>query len=227
MKVVPVKALNLIGWFVLSGAVGTAVGGLPRTLANEPGRSGAVEVREPSWKDQILGRVWYSYRKDQRRNHIKKGIETGISDYDVYKINQEGIVRGSDLLEIVRPADQALFEQILARRGVKGEPSTLYRTYLSELTEQGMALLVLARILDHEAMKRKMPPAVSDERVDYVLRAVLTQNAVSRGALKLRRPLMERPRHELLLTTTLRLVRIKRCIIGYARPSEQILSVLT
>ncbi len=132
----------------------------------------------PSWQNETLGHVNFNYFHDQRTNGGgKKGSGDGKSDFDIYKLNENGTIKGQELIDLAHPAEGALFEQVMRSRGKQGDLHGLYKDYLSQLTDQGMALLTLNRILDNEAMKAKLPPEVSDARVSYVLRAILTQNA--------------------------------------------------
>ncbi|MGK5085000.1 hypothetical protein WDW37_17055 [Bdellovibrionota bacterium FG-1] len=52
--------------------------------------------------------------------------------------------------------------------------------------EQGIAVLALARILDHEAVKHRMATQVSEDRVSYVVHSILVQNAANLQKMKVR-----------------------------------------
>ncbi len=137
--------------------------------AASAGEPEAGPILSPSWRFDLLGRVQYNYMGDQRKGE----------DLWRYRVNEEGRIEGQDFLSIVWPAGFDAFSRTLKMRGVVGSAARLYEQYLQQLSRQGMGILTLARILDHEAMKRKLKPQVSRSRVNYVLRSILVQNAAN------------------------------------------------
>lgn len=151
----------------------------PRPTASpEPSR-----LTHPYWEEDTLGNVNYSYRHDQRRNLSHRG---GPNEFETYRINERGRIDGEEFLALSRPAEQALFEQVMRQRGRTEDLPQLYQEYLQQITDQTLAQLILNRIMDHEAMKHKIAPLVSENRVNYVMRAAMTQNAVNRDKVPTR-----------------------------------------
>jgi hypothetical protein len=133
----------------------------------------------PAWSRKDVARVWYNPHGD-----LRKG-----SDYQTFRINEDGIISGEELLSLARPRDAMaeLMAQFAAYQAAQGKVSGVMVPPRAPVTQvamdQALAKLVLARVLDHEAMKRKMPADVSDARVDFVLRSLLTENAAERHLL--------------------------------------------
>jgi hypothetical protein len=145
------------------------VASLPFVAQAEP-PAAQSPITNPSWRQDRLGNVRFSYRRDQRR---------GEEQFE-FRINEDGKITGEDLLQLAHPAEQALYEQVMRQEGRTGDLNKLYHDYLQDLTDRALGLLILNRIIDHEAMKRKVAPEVSDNRVYYVLRALLVRNAIDR-----------------------------------------------
>ncbi len=142
----------------------------------------------PSWYDQNLGRVWYSYLGDTRKRAKEK--DGGRDDFKIFRINEDGIITGQDFLN--QPSQDslagAIYEHMLGTHPEQIDPnktvSQLRTEYRQKLEDRRMAILILNRVLDHEAMKHKLQPEVSDARVDYVLRSILTLFGASSKHLK-------------------------------------------
>ncbi len=136
-----------------------------------PTPSATPSAENPSWKDKVLAHVQLNYLNDSRK----------ASDMDQYEINEDGTISGQNLLDLAHPLEEAMFEQVIQARGQTqpGDFKKMYQQYLQQVTDRSMGLLVLNRILDHEAMKRMLSPEVSDTRVNYVMRSLLVDNAIS------------------------------------------------
>jgi len=161
-------------WHVV-GAILTVFSFISTTgfAGDEEGRG---SLARPGWKDDNLGRVYFSHKGDKRRGR----------DLWRYRINEGGLIHGSELLALVRPVTREYFGVVMEGRGTKEELDARYRQYLGKVLEQGMGVLILNRIIDHETAKNKLDVSVSQNRVDYVMSAVLSQNAIMREKVKTR-----------------------------------------
>jgi hypothetical protein len=167
--------------------------GVPNLRLGGNGAIGSLKMRRTSylassWSKAELGRVQLNSRGDQRNERNRP----------LYSINESGIIRGEDFLTQAAPDSMAamIYEQTLSTHPEAIDrtksASELRREYRKKLEDRGMAMLILNRILDHEAMKRKLEPEVSDARVSYVLRSVLIQYGMNVEKLAtLTRPLDE------------------------------------
>ncbi len=127
---------------------------------------------EPAWKSEVVATMVYSKRDEQR--------ETLQERYE-YAINPQGHITGKDLMSIVQPIDRETFVKMLADSKTPGDPDEHYKNYLQESTDQAIATLALNRILDEEAMKRRIDPKIHPDRVRYVVRSILKENAKGSG----------------------------------------------
>jgi len=146
-------------------------------LENDENRS----ILEPNWKEARVAEVQYSYRRDSRRNRSHSG---GRNDFERYEINPEGTIRGDEILALARPMERAMYDALIGSRIVDpAERARSYSEYLKRSYDQALSVLTLNRILDHEAMKRKISPLASYERVDYVKRVALVRFALETGRI--------------------------------------------
>lgn len=134
-------------------------------------------ISQASWRSAVLGRVQFDQSGDLRRS---------VSDRWRHAINPRGLITGEDLLGPARIKTREQFETEL-KNEAKGDAERLYQEYLRGVLDHGIALLTLNRVIDNEAMKKKMSPDVLPLRSFYVMRAVLIENAVSTGMVKTRR----------------------------------------
>jgi hypothetical protein len=118
---------------------------------------------KPEWANLKVGHIRFSYRGDKRR---------GDYDWRTYRINPEGKILGSQLLEIIQPMSPQQFKRFFEIQNKEGDLKKLYFEYIDEISSSSLkpalSLLALNRILDHEAMKMKFSPRVSRDRIDYV-----------------------------------------------------------
>lgn len=169
--------LGAVAVAVVSGWIGAkpAWSGVP--IVSLKMRTGITAP--PTWSKAELGRVQLNSRGDQRT----------AKNRALYKINEAGIIRAEEFLTQAAPDSMAamIYEQTLNSQPEKIDPNKsarqLRREYRQKLEDRGMAMLILNRILDHEAMKRKLEPEVSDARVAYILRAVLIQFGINLGKI--------------------------------------------
>jgi hypothetical protein len=126
--------------------------------------SASNSLTSPAWKNDILAGIRFDSRGDRRVSR----------DADDFVINEQGLIPGSQMLQLVAPSNLAALE--VSQRG----------DVLKDQSEAALALMALGRILDHEAMKRRARRDVSDDRVQYVMRAVLTQNAANLKKVRVR-----------------------------------------
>ncbi len=147
-------------------------------------RDASRSILEPNWKDSRVAEVNYSYRGDRRRNRSHSG---GANDFERYEINPEGIIKGDEILTLARPMERAMYEALIGGRiSDPAERERSYSEYLKRSFDQALSVLTLNRILDHEAMKRKISPLTSFERVSYVKRVALVRFALETGRIPTR-----------------------------------------
>jgi hypothetical protein len=141
-------------------------------------------ISEPIWKDARVAEVQFSYRGDQRKNRSWTG---GQNDFENYEINPEGVITGGEILGLARPMERALYDALIGSRiSDPAERARSYSEYLKRSYDQAVGVLTLNRILDHEAMKRKLLPRTSQERIDYVKRVALVRFAIETGKVATR-----------------------------------------
>jgi hypothetical protein len=151
-----------LSWVVIAAATAQLLSGAVNARADD------LKAVHPSWERQTLGRVELTSHGDLRR---------GRQRYE-YRMNEEGVIEGKDFIELVNPVPYSAF-----LKSTDGRPA-LYNDYLQHLEDGGMAALILNRIIDHEAMKRGIPPEVPEARVQYIFRGLLTQNGADTGDLR-------------------------------------------
>jgi len=113
----------------------------------------------PSWKGSVLGRMIFDSSRERRKGN----------DYQYYKLNESGEIRGEDLFALLN----SLAEEIVAEGG-----AALEKDLLRQYVDRGMASLILNRILDQYAMQYKLDPQVSSARVRYVRDAILVRTGM-------------------------------------------------
>lgn len=120
-----------------------------------------AESKPQQFSSQPLARIIFDTHGDQRADD---------DDLARYQINPEGLITAADLARAEAALDPGLF--FLDKKTDDDERKARRKV----LTNKALAALALNRILGHEAVKRKIAPNVSSERVDYAVRMVLVQN---------------------------------------------------
>lgn len=95
-------------------------------------------------------------------------------------------ILGSDFLKVMHPMSFENFKNLQVLTSPAGSDLSdealkpKYQKWISEQSVQAAAALSLGRILDNEALKRKVSRTeLNPDRVSYVIRSVLIQNAIS------------------------------------------------
>ena len=133
-------------------------------------------VLHPNWENSSVATFDFTKKGDLRASKL---------DTEMYSLNPSGEITGSELLAIVQPMSYPDFQKVqLAQKPAALVSVDDYRSYLGELLGEAIPVLSLNRIIDNEAMKRKLTFDVSDLRVGYIFSAVLAQNAISSGKIK-------------------------------------------
>lgn len=166
----PKRGVVALAWVALVAGV-TASTAIRNASADSPA--------PPSWANETLGNVNYSYLGDQRKK----------DEQIDFRINEEGLITGQDVLN--QPEQDAMasaiYEHMLEAHPEQIDPKKsaeqLRLEYRGKMDDLHMATLILNRIVDHEAMKHKLPPNVPDARVDYVMRSILIQFGANSGHL--------------------------------------------
>jgi hypothetical protein len=156
---------------------------LPPQFRLPPGFNlfGDGSISDPFWKRTNIGKIHFLSRGDQRRNRSHRG---GENEFETYRINEEGLILGEELFGLARPLERAFFDQVMRSQGRQGDFAQLYRDYLKQTVDQGVATLGLNRILDQESVKRRISPQVSYERKEFLARAVLIRFAMDSGKMR-------------------------------------------
>lgn len=124
-------------------------------------------VTNPVFKGKTIARMKFSPKGDQRSAKEKRN----------HQINEAGIITGTELLRVTRPAAYADYEMGMRFQGQEGKANWAgYQEYLKNLADGGIALLALNRIIDQESVKRRLSTEVSEELVEYVIDSILYEN---------------------------------------------------
>ncbi len=165
-------------------------------LAFAAGTAGADgPVQKPAWVDEHLGHMRFNHQGDlrgrQSKGESKKEDPLSFrlkkpggqsssagADFERYRRNESGVILGEELLQVAQPMDFAVFQQLIAQTP-NADARALYAEHVKQVGEAGMSVLVLNRIIDHEAMKMKVDYSFPvGKAARYVMRSVFTQNAM-------------------------------------------------
>ena len=166
------RALQIAGQILAAASIGLAsiAAFADTTPIDFPG------VLHPSWEKTSVATFDFTKKGDLRVSKL---------DTEMYALNPNGEITGDELLAIVQPMSYADFQKVQqAQKPDVAVSIDDYRTYLGELLSEAIPVLSLNRIIDNEAMKRRLTFDVSDLRVGYIFSAVLAQNAISSGKIK-------------------------------------------
>jgi hypothetical protein len=147
----------------------------------------SASIEKPDWRSARVARILFSKKGEMRRDGSRRGLR---NDFEYYSFpgTEEGWISGELLWSVVQPMDRKTFEQQLRLMGRLKDGDTqkvdsLFKEYLQGSLNRSMAAITLNKILDHEAMKRKLEPKVLEERVDYVVRSLIGYHALSIGKI--------------------------------------------
>jgi hypothetical protein len=166
------RQVDLFPRDVLWGDIVQVPGGAPRPGGSRP--------------EAVLATVQFSRTGDQRTR----------SDRDEFRLNEDGSLSVGHFFDIFQEWElivqrSALFQAApscpadSSGIGPRSSRSPEEQQIYSQM-QGSMAMAVLGRILDNEAMKRLVPPRVSRERARYAADSFLLQMAVQHGVLNVR-----------------------------------------
>ncbi|MGZ3697514.1 MAG: hypothetical protein ACXWP5_05375, partial [Bdellovibrionota bacterium] len=115
---------------------------------------------------------------------LRKNKKNGPKDVDTYAWNEEGAISAAAVTGVSSLIDETTFTSFIGGSLKPEEAHSAYLKYRQDAVDRAMAMLTLGRILDHEAMKRKMATEPSPARVEYIARALMVRAAVIQGKVK-------------------------------------------